>query len=183
MKNNKHTQQKNITKIMIHAPIETVWAELIKTNTPLPFFFGSVCKTTGLRTGAPIRMQSPNGKNTAVAGTITIFEPPYRYGHTFKFTNLDEPACHVTYELKETPDGTEFSLIQEGALAGSKTEKSMSSGAIFIVNNLKAAVETGKATYKGRMILSLIKLMGPLTPKPCRSKNWPMGMDIKLEEK
>jgi len=182
MNDNKHIQQKNITKILIDAPIETVWAELVKTNTPLPFFFGSVCKTTGLKTGAPIRMQSPNGKNTAVAGTITLFEPPYRYGHTFRFTNLDEPACHVTYELKETPNGTEFSLIQEGAIAGSKTEKSMTGGAVFIVNNLKALVETGKATGKGRMILFMIKLMGPLTPKVCRSENWPMDMDIKMEQ-
>ncbi|PHS40872.1 MAG: hypothetical protein COA91_03330 [Robiginitomaculum sp.] len=178
MNDNKSTTDKNITKILIKAPIETVWAELIKTNAPLPFFFGSVCKTTGLKAGAPIRMQSPNGKNTAVAGTITIFEPPYRYGHSFQFTNLDDPPCHVTYELKETVDGTEFSLIQEGAIPGSKTEKSMSQGAPFIVENLKSLVETGKVTGKGRMILLMIKLMGPFSPKVCRSANWPMEREI-----
>jgi len=178
MTDNNSKQQKNITKIMIDAPIETVWAELIKTNTPLPFFFGSVCKTTGLKKGAPMRMQSPNGKNTAVAGTVTVFEPPFRYGHTFQFTNVDEPPCHVTYELRETSEGTQFSLIQEGAVPGSKTEKSMSGGAVFIVDNLKALVETGKATGKGRMILFMIKLMGPLSPKSTRSENWPMDRNV-----
>lgn len=171
-------QPKNITKIKIDAPIETVWSELIKTNSPLPFFFGSVCKTTELGEGAPIRMQSPNGKYTSVAGTVTVFEPPYRYGHTFKFTNLDDPPCHVTYVLKEVDGGVEFSLITEGTIPGSKTEKSMDQGAGFITQNLKAVIETGKPTGGGKMLLLLIKLMGPFSPKICKSENWPLDKKI-----
>jgi len=175
---NDNKANKSVTKIMIDAPIETVWAELIKTDSPLPFFFGSVCKTTKMGEGAPIRMQSPNGKYTSVAGTVTVFEPPYRYGHTFQFTNMDDPPCHVTYELKETPEGVEFSLITEVTIPGSKTEKSMGQGAGFITQNLKSVVETGKPTGGGKFLLLIIKLMGPFSPKICKSENWPMDRKI-----
>ncbi len=174
--------EKRIAKVIINAPIETVWAELIKTNRPQPFFFGSECRTTSeLDEGAPVRMTSPNGKYVSVAGNVTLFEPPYRYGHTFKFTNLDDPPCHVTYELKEVPGGTEFSLITEGTIPGTKTDKSMAQGESFITQNFKSFVETGKPTFGGKMILGMIKLMTPLSPKQCRVENWPMDMDIKME--
>ena len=174
--------EKRVTRIIINAPIETVWAELIKTNRPQPFFFGSECRTvTELKPGAPMRMTSPNGKYVSVAGDVTVFEPPYRYGHSFKFTNMDDPPCHVTYELREVPEGTEFSLITEGTIPDSKTEKSMDQGATFITENLKSFVETGKPTFGGKMILGMIKLMTPFSPKQCRVENWPMDMKIEME--
>ena len=40
---------KSVTSTFIKAPIETVWSTLIATETPLPFFFGSVCQTTNGR--------------------------------------------------------------------------------------------------------------------------------------
>ncbi len=177
-------QNKRVAKIIIYAPIETVWNELVKTNRPQPFFFGAECRTDGqLGNGAPIRMTSPNGKHVSVAGTITVFEPPFRYGHTFQFTNLDDPPCHVTYELKEVEGGTEFSLITEGAIPGSKTEKSMAQGESYITQNLKSFIETGKPTTGGRMILAMIKLMTPFSPKATLVENWPMDKKITMESK
>ena len=172
------TPGKHISRIIINAPIETVWNTIVKTDQALPFFFGSVCKTTGLTEGAPVRMTSPNGKHVSVAGTVTVFEPPYRYGHSFKFTNMDDPPCHVTYELREVDGGTEFTLISEGMVPGSKTEKSMVRGSEFIIQNLKSCIETGKPTFSGKMILAMIKLMGPFSPKICRSENWPYDKKI-----
>lgn len=169
---------KAIYKVLIHAPIETVWSELVKTNSPLPFFFGSVCDTPGLEPGAPIRMRSPNGKYTSVVGDVLEFEPPNRYAHTFRFTNLDDPPCKVTYVLKETPEGVEFSLITENVIEGTKTEKSMKQGGAFITQNLKSIAETGKPTFGGRMILMMIGVMTPLSPKSTRSENWPMDMKM-----
>ena len=166
--------EKAIYKVIINAPIETVWSALVKTNSPLPFFFGSVCETPGLSPGAPIRMRSPNGKFTSVVGDVLEFEPPYRYAHTFKFTNLEDPPCKVTYVLEETPEGVEFSLITENVVAGTKTEGSMKQGGVFITKNFKAYVETGKPTFGGRMILTMIGLMTPFSPKSTRSENWPI---------
>ena len=165
---------KNIYKVMIDAPIETVWSELVKTDEMLPFFFGAVCRTPEeLGVGAPFAMQTPNGKDTSVIGKVLEFSPPYRYSHSFKFTGFDDPPCTVTYELTETPDGTEFKLITTNVPAGTKTEAQMKQGGNFIVNVLKSVVETGRPSLGYRVLLGIIGLTAPFTPKKSRTKNWP----------
>lgn len=165
-------------RVMIKADIQTVWAELVRTDRPLPFFFGTICNTTGLREAAPIRMCSPNGKYTSVVGDVTVFEPPFRYGHTFRFTNMDDAVCSVLYELRETPEGVEFTLTTQNVPADTATAKSMKQGGTYITQNLKSLVETGKPTVSGRLILLMIALMTPFTPKKCLSENWPMDRKI-----
>jgi len=165
-------------RVFIRAPIHKVWAELTRTDGVLPFFFNSVCRTPGLAVGAPIRMESKDGKYTAVVGDVVEFEPPYRYAHTFKFTNFDEPVCTVRYVLREVEGGTEFTLINEGLPAGTRTEKYMTSGGDFITRNLKACVETGKPTPGGRLALFMMGLMAAFTPKQCRAELWPFDRKI-----
>ena len=165
-------------RVVINAPIEKVWAELTRCDALLPFFFNGVCKTPGLAPGAPIRMQSQDGKYTSVAGDVLEFEPPYRYAHSFKFTNLDDPLCVVRYRLKEVEGGTEFTLINENVPAGTKTAKYMTSGGTFITQNLKAIVETGKPTFGGRMMLAMMGLFAAFTPKECLSENWPFDRKL-----
>lgn len=167
------SDKKTIYKVTINAPIETVWAELVKIDEVLPFFFGSVCKTTGeLTIGSPIAMQTPNGKYRSVVGKVIEFSPPHRYAHTFKFTGHDDPPCTVTYELKETADGVEFSLITTNVPVGTKTEKGMAQGGKFIVETFKSVVENGKPSFGGRMMLGMMGLFQPLTPKVCKTENW-----------
>lgn len=168
-----------IFRVMIRAPIHKVWAELTREESPLPFFFNGTLRTPGLEVGAPIRMVSKDGKYTSVVGDVLEFEPPYRYAHTFKFTNLDDPPCVVRYVLKEVEGGTEFTLINEGVVPGSKSEKYMSQGGTFITRNLKALVETGKATTAGRLMLFMMGLATPLTPKQSLSVHWPFDREIR----
>ena len=165
-------------RVTINAPIHKVWAELTRTDTVLPFFFNSMCKTTGLTKGAPVRMVSKNGKYAAVVGEVLEFDPPHRYAHTFKFTSLDDPMCVVRYVLKEVEGGTEFTLISEGVAPGTKSEKYMTSGSKFIADNLKAWVETGRATAGGRFALFMIGLTAFMTPAKCRAENWPFDRKI-----
>ena len=165
--------EKSYFHVVIRAPIHKVWAELTRTDAVLPFFFNAVCKTPGLKVKAPVRMRSRDGKYTSVVGEVLEFEPPYRYAHTFKFTNFDDPECVVRYVLKEVDGGTEFTLINEGMPAGTKTEKYMMQGGTFITENLKALVETGTHTAGGRFAFFMIGLFAPFTPKRCRSENWP----------
>ena len=165
--------EKAFYRVTIRAPIHKVWAELTRTNSVLPFFFNGVCRTPGLAVGSPMRMQSKDGKNTSVVGDVLEFDPPHRYAHTFKFTNLDDPPCVVRYVLEEVDGGTEFTLITENVPAGTKTEKYMISGGDFITKNLKAVVETGKATTGGRFALFMMGLFAPFTPKQSRTENWP----------
>lgn len=167
------SDKKNVYKVMIDAPIDLVWSELVKTDEVLPFFFGSVCKTTGeLTVGAPMAMETPNTKYRAVVGKVLEFSPPHRYSHTFKFTNFDDLPCTVTYELKQVGDQVEFSLITTNVPEGTKTEKQMAQGGKFIVNTFKSVVETGKPSFGTRMLLGMMGLFAPFTPKVCRSENW-----------
>ena len=165
---------KNMFRVVIRAPIDQVWAELTRTDAVLPFFFNNRCETTGLKIGAPIRMRSKDGKYTGVVGDVLEFDPPHRYAHTFRFTNLDDPACTVRYRLREVPEGTEFTLINEGVPADTATEKYMTQGGKFITENLKALIETGKPTLSGRFALFMMGLFAPFTPKQSRSENWPL---------
>lgn len=165
-------------RVVIRAPIHKVWAELTRCDSVLPFFFNSRCATPGLAPGAPIRMLSKDGKYASVVGDVLEFDPPHRYAHTFRFTNFDDPPCVVRYVLKEVPEGTEFTLINENVPAGTKTEKYMTSGGNFITKNLKALVETGKPTAGGRFALFMMGLFAPFTPKRCRADNWPFDRRI-----
>ena len=166
--------ERSYFRVVIRAPIDKVWAELTRTDAVLPFFFNSVCDTTTLGQGAPVRMRSKDGKYTSVVGEVLEFEPPYRYSHTFKFTSMDDPPCIVRYQLKEVEDGTEFTLINENVPAGTKTEKYMTQGGTFITENLKALLETGKPTTGGRIALFMMGLFAVFTPKQCRSEHWPL---------
>lgn len=166
-------------RVVIRAPIHKVWAELTRTGSPLPFFFNGTCRSPGLAVGAPIRMVNKNGKYTSVAGEVLEFDPPYRYAHTFKFTNLDDPPCVVRYQLREVEGGTEFTLINENVPAGTKSEKYMRSGGTFITTNLKALIETGKPTASGRFALLMMGLFAVFTPSQCLSENWPFDREIR----
>ena len=161
-------------RVQINAPIHDVWAALTRTDAILPFFFNGVCRTPGLKEGAPIRMQSKDGKYTSVVGDVLEFDPPYRYAHTFRFTAYDDPPCIVRYRLEEKDGGTQFTLINENVPPGTTSEKYMTQGGTFITQNLKSLVETGRATGSGRFMLLIMGLFTPFTPKRCRSENWPL---------
>ncbi|MGC1503347.1 MAG: SRPBCC domain-containing protein [Sulfitobacter sp.] len=166
---------KSISRTFINAPVETVWSTLVATDTPLPFFFGAICQTTdGLRAGAKMRMVNPNGKIAMVVGEVITFEPPHRYAHTFQMTNIDEPPCVVTYELREKDGGTEFDLIITEAVAGSKLHKEMLSAQGFIAANLKAMAENGKPAFTGRMVGLLGPIFALFAKKEQQIGNWPL---------
>lgn len=172
------TTQRTVSKVIIRAPIQKVWDALTQSGVELPFFFGSVMHTTGLKPGAPLRMRTPDGKYTGVVGDILVCEPPYRFSHTFKFTHLDDPVCRVTYELKEVEGGTEFVLISDEVPVGTKTAKAMAQGNVFITETIKGLLETGKPPFGKRLILGIIALTRGLSPKASLSEHWPFERRI-----
>ena len=174
MMQDKKFADRAIYKVLVKAPIETVWSELIKTTSPRPFFWNSSWDARDMSPGNAYRMVSSDGKVVAVIGEILEMEPPHRLVTTFRLTQLDDPASKMTYTLKEIDDGTEFTLITENVLAGSKSEKSMADGSQFIVTNFKAYIETGKVTFGARMMLAMFRLMAPLTPKSMSADKWPL---------
>ena len=172
--NDTNYAERAFYKVLIKAPIETVWSELIKTTSPRPFFWNSSWDARDMSPGNAYRMVSSDGKVVAVIGEILEMEPPHRLVTTFRLTQLDDPASKMTYTLKEIDDGTEFTLITENVLAGSKSEKSMADGSQFIVTNFKAYIETGKVTFGARMMLAMFRIMAPFTPKSMSADKWPL---------
>ena len=172
--NDRKYAEKQVYKVTINAPIETVWSELVETTKPRPFFWNGSWDTPALAAGNPYRVASNEGKAVAVIGRILEMDPPHRLVTSFRLTALPDPPSKVTYLLEEKDGSTEFSLITEQVLAGSKSEKSMAGGSRFIVENFKAFVETGKVTFGARITLAMYSLMAPLTPKSMRAENWPL---------
>lgn len=164
---------KEIYKVFIAAPIDAVWSELVNTTKPRPFFWNGSWDTPQFAPGNPYRVSANNGKAVPVIGRILEMEPPHKLVTSFRLTNLPDPASRVTYLLAEKDGGTEFQLITENVLAGSKSEKSMADGSKFIVENFKAYMETGKVTFGARMMLFMFGLMAPITPKSMSVENWP----------
>lgn len=166
--------EKQIYRVLIKAPIDTVWAELVDTVSPRPFFYNSKWDTPAMQPGSPYRMISDNGKVVAVVGEILEMDPPHRLSTTFRLTSIDDAPSIVVYTLKETPDGVEFCLTTENVPAGTKSEKSMAGGAQFIIKNFKPWIETGEITFGARVMLAIFDLV-PFTPKAMRAENWPLG--------
>lgn len=170
--------KRRVFRIDINAPVEAVWREITRTDAPILCFFNNrMCLSRGgLAPGSKLAMRSPDGKWTGVVGTIFLCEPPHRFGHTFKFTNVDDPECKVTYELKPAKGGgTEFTLIIDDLAEGTKTAKQMVQGGTMITGTLKRVMETGKPSVGVRMLFGLIKVITPIvTPKRCRSERWPV---------
>ena len=169
---------RQVYRVVIEAPIQEVWETLTRQGERLPFGFDSVLHTTGLAPGAPIRMRTASGKYTGVVGEVLEIDPPYRYSHTFKFTALDDSACTVIYELKETDGGTEFTLITENVPPGTKSASYMASGGDFITKTLKGVIERGRPPLKSRLILLMCHLTEWMSPARSRSEHWPLDRAI-----
>ena len=163
-----------VSRIVIKGTMQAVWNELTKTDGLQGAMFNTQMHTNGLKPGGQIRMRSADGKFTSVVGEILEMDPPRKYSHTFRFTNLDDPPCVVTYDLREVDGGVEFTLTSSNVPAGSKTAKEMARGGDMIVKSMKAIIETGKPPFGTRMLYVLFKVMGPFSPKSMRSENWPL---------
>jgi uncharacterized protein YndB with AHSA1/START domain len=167
-------KEKAVFKVFIKGTMEAVWREITKEGEPQGCFFNMQLHTSGLKPGNKMQMRTASGKYTGAVGEVLEYDPPYRYAHTFRFTQYDDPPCKVIYELKKVRDGVEFVMTLEDLPAGTKTAKQMKQGGAMIVNTLKRIVETGKPSMGIRMLYQLFKVMEPLTPKKCRSENWSM---------
>ena len=167
--------ERAVYQVLIKAPIDTVWSELVNTTSPRPFFWNSSWDTKEMAAGNAYRVVSADDKVVAVVGEILEMDPPRRMVTSFRLTQLDDSPSKVTYELEETDEGTEFRLITENVVAGSKSDKEMGGGSEFIVRNFKAYIETGKITFGARMMLAMMSLMSAFVPKSMRAENWPLG--------
>ena len=166
--------ERAVFKVFIRGTVDAVWREITKTDSLQGCMFNMRLVTPGLAPGAPMQMRSKSGRFVGVVGDVLEYDPPYKYSHTFKFTQFDDPPCTVTYELKEVAGGVEFTMTLDDLPKGTQTSKQMVSGGNMIVNTLKAIVETGKPKLPIRLLYRLFVLLESRTPAKCRVENWPL---------
>lgn len=169
---------KAVFRIVIAGPQQAIFDELTRTDRPLGAIFNSRMHVTGMRPGARMQMRTVSGDHTIVDGEIVEYDPPRRFSHWHRFTTLEDPVCKVTYELKPVTGGVEVTLTVDDMPLGTKTEKEMQSGGMFILKNLKAIVETGRPPLGARLMYWMFDVLEFVLPKRTRSANWPLDRDL-----
>ena len=163
-----------VFRIVIQADIERVWRELTKTDEAQGAVFNAWLHTTGLAPGGGIQMRTGSGKHVLVVGEVLEVDPPHRFVHSHRFTQYDDPVCHVAYELKPVAAGVEVTLRIRGMPVGTPTARSMQQGGDMILRSLKAIAETGQPPLRIRLMYRAFDLMEFVLPKRTRSEHWPL---------
>jgi hypothetical protein len=163
-----------VFRIVINGKIESVWRELTKQGEPQAAVFNAWLHAQAMEVGKKMQMATRGRSHVMVVGTITAFDPPTRFAHTFKFTQLDDPECEVIYDLKQLPTGVECTLTVDRMPVGTKTAKEMQSGGDRILGLLKSIVETGKIPLGTRILYAMMDKMSFMLPQSLRSENWPL---------
>ena len=164
-----------VFRIFIRADVQRVWRELTKQGEAQGAVFNAWLHSTGaLRSGVPMQMRTGSGKHVIVDGSVEVFEPPYRFVHTHRFTQFDDPVCRVSYELKPVGDGVEVTLKVLGMPAGSKTANSMGSGGTRILASLKAICETGRPARGTRLMYWTFEHLEFVLPARTKTEHWPL---------
>lgn len=170
--------ERAVFQVFIRGTIERVWEELTRTEGLQRAMFNSRMHVDRLAPGGQIRMRTPSGRFTSVAGRILEVTRPRRLSHTFRFTTYDDPPCTVTYELEEREGGVELRLIVDDMPTGTKTAKSMLRGGTFITRTLKSIVERGAPSAGTRLLFVMFGLLEPFSPKKSRSTEWPLDRPV-----
>jgi uncharacterized protein YndB with AHSA1/START domain len=172
---------KAVFRIVIAGSQQAIFDELTRTDRPLPAIFNSRMHTTGKHPGARMQMRTVSGGHTIVEGEILEYDPPHRFAHTHVFTQHGDPACKVTYELKPVTGGIEVTLTVDDMPMGTKTADQMQRGGMFILNNLKAIVETGKPPFATRLMYGAFGALEFVLPAKTRSEHWPLEKEREKE--
>jgi uncharacterized protein YndB with AHSA1/START domain len=164
-----------VFRIFIKADIQRVWRELTKQGEAQGAVFNAWLHSAGaLKAGVPMQMRTGTGKHVMVHGRVELLEPPYRFVHTHRFTEFDDPVCRVSYELKPVGEGVEVTLTVLGMPSGTRTAKSMASGGKQILATLKAICETGRPGLGMRALYWLFAHMEFVLPARTKAEHWPL---------
>ncbi|MEP7259704.1 MAG: SRPBCC domain-containing protein [Usitatibacter sp.] len=165
---------KALFRVVINGPQQAIFDEITRTDRLLGAIYNARMHVTGTQPGAHMQMRTESGKHTLVVGEIVEYDPPRRFAHTHQFTQHGDPSCLVTYELKPVTGGIEVTMTVDDMPLGTRTGKAMASGGQFILDNLKAIVETGRPPLMTRMMYAAMGSMEFVLPAKTKAENWPL---------
>ncbi len=159
-----------VYSIDIGVPVQAAWDELTKLGKIQVPMMNTVLECD-LEPGAPMRYYNPSRKRILVVGTIMEIEPPHRMVHTYRFTDLDESDTVVTWQLDEIPTGVRVTVTHSRFTDQSGTHGRVKGGWNWILQTLKAVLETGKPPLKVRVLYGLMGAMSFMQPKKTLTAN------------
>ncbi len=167
---------KAVFRIVIAGTMESVFREITKTDELQGAVFNArlVTDAPGLVRGRRMQMRTGSGRRTLVVGEVVECTPPSRYAHTHRFTQYDDPATTVTWELRQVDGGVEVTLTVDHVTPGTKTESEMRRGGDFMLRTLKAIVETGRPPLGTRLLYAAFGAMEFVLPARTKSEHWPL---------
>ena len=165
---------KAVFRVVIAGSQQAIFDELTRTDRPLGAIFNARRHVTGPGPGERMQMRTASGDYVIVDGEVLEYDPPRRYAHTHRFTRLDDPVCRVTYELKPVTGGIEVTLTVDDLPLGTSTAKNMQRGGPFILDNLKAIVESGRPPLLTRAMYGAMDALEFLLPARSKSGHWPL---------
>lgn len=169
-------ENKAVFRIFIRGRIEDVWREIATVGVPLQGIFNAVMHTSAkMAAGVQMQMRTVSNRCAIVIGEVLECVPPRRFVHTHRFTQYDDPFTRVAYDLEEKDGGVELTLTVFEIPLGTATEKEMRRGGTFMLNNIKAIVETGRPPFSTRLMYWLFGKLEFILPRKTSVENWPLS--------
>lgn len=127
--------------IYIGKPVDAVWAALTE-KALIDRYYLTPLFSLDLRPGGHIGY---GGSSELITGEVLEVEAPKKLVHTFRFTDREEAASTVTYEVTAFGDAVSIlALTHSGFGAESQTFIDISGGWPVIASSLKTLLETGE---------------------------------------
>lgn len=163
-------EERQVHVVEINAPVAEVWAEITKLKQIQKPMFGTVLDTD-FKPGSRMLYRSEDGRRVFILGEVREFDPPRRFVHTFRFTQLDESPTLVEWDLEETAGVTRVKVTHSKFVDQRRTAESVRTSWANILKNIKAVVETGNVPLKTRLMLGMMSAFIFMAPKATLREN------------
>ena len=136
----EHANEKSFARsVKIASKPETVWNALTKKVHVDKYYLAPLGADLA-SAESEIFYGSP--ENKMIVGEVTIFEPPMRLTHTFRFSGRDgAKTSYVTYWIKPIDGGSKLTVSHVGYKADSQDFGDISAGWPIILSGLKSYLE------------------------------------------